>query len=576
MLSKISKEDFLKYLNWIFIAIIACGVIYRLSIFFVARSLWLDEAMLAKCIVTRSIPEIAQGFLDYGQSSPFGYLLVTKIFTLIFGVNECALRLYSLLTGLGTLWLAYLLGRNTLKMKMPLMPVAVLSMIPILCLYSNELKPYMGDVFCTLSSIYLYDRYKAGKRSLWIVSLVYAVFVWMSFGCLFVMGGICVYHVFGQMVLAYKGKSTWSNSLVTIIPLSLVAISVLADYLLWVAPATKNVDSESNEYWRFLAFPIIPTSLTDIKTIVNMAKDIIEPVVGPKCILSPFFVLPFIYSVYVLRKEWYTISLLICTFVILVASSLGLFPITIRLQLFMFVIFMIYCCYAQVKFIANIAHNKATIAATILIIFCPMLWFPFNLINKPHYYNDNHELKHCMAYIDSEIKKETNACIYFPNIVRPMAEFYTDYKVNNPLGWKTTKIIEDGNQIWGTKFSIMNNSVAYKYHWDFDEAKTMENVKAIMKYDKAYIVDCHSEGMELPDAKKITRFKKLKALLSGGTQALNDMEKEQEVLQLQNSVFGHLLDALKKQGKVTLVYDFHKSRVFKFEKQNVSQSNSVK
>lgn len=521
MFNNLSKEQFLKYLNWLFIILIVVGVCYRFVIFFVARSTSLDEAMLAKCLVVRDIFGLCQGHLEYGQSAPLGYLLSTKLFVMLFGVNEYSLRLYSLLAGLGTLWMGYLISVSILKMKMPLMVVAALACVPVLCSYSNELKPYMGDVFFTLTSIWLYHKYKQDELSLWIVALLYSLFVWLSFGCLFVMGGICIYHVFVVFHAGFKTNERWGKVLAALYPILLIGISVLVYYFLWVKPSTENITEGANEYWRFLSFPIIPTSLADFKLIFLMAKDFLSPI---KSLIKLLYLAFFLFSVWHLRKEWYTKSLVITVLMVLSASSLGLFPISLRLQLFLFATFMIYVVYGMYCFVINIAFNRITAFLSVFVIAFPMLLPALLMVKDSPLYRDTGEFKSCFNYAKGELSNN-DGIIYFPGITRPSAEFYTGYKQDMALGFKEP-IQEESEYIWGSLYRIMKNSVAFQYDYVYDESEIAKNVDFILKHDKVYIINCHNEADSIEQ----------------------------------------LLGALEKYGKVSIAYEFHKSYVYLFER----------
>lgn len=230
----------------------------------------------------------------------------------------------------------------------------------------------------------------------------------------------------------------------------------------------------------------------------------------------------FLFSVWSLRKEWFSKSLLISVLLVLVVSSLGLFPISLRLQLFLFVLFMIYVAYGMCNFVMNIAFNNVTAILSVFVVIVPLLLFSFLTLRGGAYHNGE-EFKSCFNYAKSEVSKN-DGMIYFPAITRPFAEYYIGYKQDN-MEFEGP-ILEEGDYIWGSLYRIMKNNAPFQYNYIYDESAIAENVEVILKYDKVYIINCHTE------AKSIEQ----------------------------------LIGALEKYGKISTVYEFHHSYVYFFVK----------
>ncbi len=99
-----SSRIFGHTLKWSFenisvLIIFLLGILLRLRQYFIGRSLWVDEAMLALNIVNRNFAGLLKP-LDLDQGAPIGFLLVEKVFNLLLGRNEYSLRLFPLLLGL--------------------------------------------------------------------------------------------------------------------------------------------------------------------------------------------------------------------------------------------------------------------------------------------------------------------------------------------------------------------------------------------------------------------------------------------------------------------------------------------
>src|SRR5688572_9007696 len=117
--------------------LILFGAMLRLRQYLTGRSLWADEAMLALNIVGRDFSGMFQP-LDYDQGAPVGFLLVEKLFNLILGKHELALRLFPLLVGLLSLWLFYLLLQRLTSGAGLLLALALFAFNPRLVYYSSE------------------------------------------------------------------------------------------------------------------------------------------------------------------------------------------------------------------------------------------------------------------------------------------------------------------------------------------------------------------------------------------------------------------------------------------------------
>ena len=113
------KGTYLQIINSLSIISIGYLLVYATIALFTQRSLWIDEAMLAKCICVRDYASLWEGNLNYGQSSPIGYLLCAKFFCGILGETELALRLYGYLLTIGSAIMVYIVSKCTLKAKLP-------------------------------------------------------------------------------------------------------------------------------------------------------------------------------------------------------------------------------------------------------------------------------------------------------------------------------------------------------------------------------------------------------------------------------------------------------------------------
>jgi len=252
-----------KALPWVLIALAA---IPRLAQYLLYRPLWLDEAQLALNIVERSARELL-GLLDHGQVAPPGYLLLTKLATVLFGPTEYAVRLPSILAGLLALYVFYLVARRVTTGLSAVLGLALFGLAGHAIYYAAECKPYAMDVAVVLLLTWLALDTEDRDTVSWLRSvglgLAGAAAIWVSFPALFALAAMAV--VQGVRSLAQRdGKrllrllpayACWGASFVVLL---LVCVMPVRN-----APTMSYLD----DYWHFgYAFmPLPPTSFEELR-----------------------------------------------------------------------------------------------------------------------------------------------------------------------------------------------------------------------------------------------------------------------------------------------------------------------
>jgi hypothetical protein len=125
------------------------GAAPRLAAWLAARSLWLDEAMLALNVAGRSFGELL-GPLEYGQTGSPIFLWLSRLAAVTAGSTELALRALPLATGLLLLWLVWQLGRALLGPEGGALGALLVALSPPLVRYAAEFKPYGPDAAVTV------------------------------------------------------------------------------------------------------------------------------------------------------------------------------------------------------------------------------------------------------------------------------------------------------------------------------------------------------------------------------------------------------------------------------------------
>ena len=111
------------------LAIVLVGAGLRLAAYFAARSLWLDEAMLANNIAGRTFVSLV-GPLGESQTAPWIFLFAERAAVLLFGTNELALRLVPLIAGLALPWVVWHAARQLADKTVGLIAAAVAALSP--------------------------------------------------------------------------------------------------------------------------------------------------------------------------------------------------------------------------------------------------------------------------------------------------------------------------------------------------------------------------------------------------------------------------------------------------------------
>ena len=311
------------------IVVIGLGVLLRLRQYLTGRSLWLDEAMLAQSIVDRSFAGLFLP-LEYGQSAPVGFLLVEKIFNLLFGRSEYALRLFPLMAGIASLWCFYLLLERVTCGPALLAALALFAFNPRLIYYSSEVKQYILDVFFAVLLLLLASRLlEARPRQrdfLWLALAGFAA-LWFSHPALFVLAGIGL----GLAVAYVRRRDLPSLRLATGIGLFwLVTIGIL--YILLLKRLQQ--DAFMQEYWQAGFFPIPPWSNTGWFA-ANIRENIGIQFGIPYATFLVFGLIVLGWFALLRSHQDFAISLALIFLVTVAASALKIYPVIERLILFL-------------------------------------------------------------------------------------------------------------------------------------------------------------------------------------------------------------------------------------------------
>lgn len=260
------------------IGAITLGAFFRIVALLHNRSLWVDEAMLALNVATRSYADLARP-LDQLQLAPILFLWLQRAAVLAGGVSEWTARLIPLLCGILALPLVYLVARRIVSPAAALVAAIALGVSPLMVAYSVEAKPYAVDAFTALLLLWLVQRMFAAptSRKEWYALLIVGIIApWFSLTSLFLLPviGVVLFAVPAEVPSSDKSGSSVRHTLVrhqrALVALAAWGLSSLASLVLTSDP---SITAGMNDYWQsgFLSL-----TSSGVRRALAFAKEMIQ------------------------------------------------------------------------------------------------------------------------------------------------------------------------------------------------------------------------------------------------------------------------------------------------------------
>ena len=149
----------------ILIILLSIGFFYRIYGLNVNYSFWTDEehvAIFSRAILERGKPVLANGY-SAGAYQWLQYWL-SAISAKIFGLNEFAVRLPSVIFGVLTIWATYFFGKELFNKKIGLLAAFFITFLKIEILWSRQARPYQAlQFFFVLGAWFIYRLAKEEK-----------------------------------------------------------------------------------------------------------------------------------------------------------------------------------------------------------------------------------------------------------------------------------------------------------------------------------------------------------------------------------------------------------------------------
>jgi hypothetical protein len=335
-------STFLKIKNinpgFVSVLIIFIGIMLRVNVYVQNRSLFLDEANLARNIVEKNHVDLFKA-LDYEQYAPPLFSVVAKASTQVFGVNEFALRLPSLLAGIISLILLLKITNLLIAEDSSRWYVLLLFSFSILAIrYSTELKQYASDAAITLFFVFWALKCKNKKfnvSSTFNWSVLGAIAIWLSMPVIFVLASIGV-------AFLYQARKQKKVILFNLLPMGLAWLASFGIYfymLLYEDASTEGLLSYHSEFF----FNLFPRDMTGIKQDLNLVQGLFRSATDQTALSIIWAILTFLLgSIFLIRKKRFVAIVLIVPILLcLLASHLQLYSLIERLTLFMIPLIMV-------------------------------------------------------------------------------------------------------------------------------------------------------------------------------------------------------------------------------------------
>jgi hypothetical protein len=385
--------------------IILSAAILRIIVFFQNRSLFIDEASLGTQIIDKSFPGLFGNFVD--QFVPPLFCVIVKSATELFGNTEYALRLFSLICGLFSLFLFYEFCKTFLEPKHVIFPILLFGFSMFMVQYSTEVKQYSTDVAFALGILLL--SLKISPRTiqnqhfiLWIILGI--VSIWFSMPAVFMLFGVGIYY--GISFLKVKN---WNKFLF----LSFVVIAWLFSFGIYFFTIIQNdlgIEKLENYHSPFF-IPLPPTSLADFKKIGNILLSFYQTAIGATFFAIAWGILSTIFGIYALFKKDKMIAWLLILPILaaMFASGLQYYSLLPRLTLFFIPILVLF-----IGLGTQLLLSRSSNALQWLII----IVMAINVINQKgfHYYFQRfeiEELRPVLNYVNKHSSSEDLKYIHF-------------------------------------------------------------------------------------------------------------------------------------------------------------------
>ena len=221
------------------------GFVYRYRGLTQNYSFWTDEehiAIFVRAILERGKPVLINGYTT-GLFQSFQYWL-SALFAGIFGLNEFALRLPSVVFGVLTIWAAYLLGEKLFNRKVGLLAAFFITFLRIEILWSRQARPYQALQFLLLLGAYFIYKLVEEKKFK-IVNLLAVILTGVVAALFHGLGAIFFLILFINLIFF---RPAWLHLKWVVVGLIILPL-MTAPFWLYVSTVAGNFGKINNLYF---------------------------------------------------------------------------------------------------------------------------------------------------------------------------------------------------------------------------------------------------------------------------------------------------------------------------------------
>jgi len=405
--------------------VIFLGTTLRLERYLANTSLWFDEAWPANVIIESSISDL----LKPPRPGPWslhtlpGYNALQKISCIIFGPNEFSQRLVSLLAGIATLPLVYLVARRWLSLALSTLALSLMAICEYLIHSSCQAKQYSLDVMVSLLLVLAALRFQESLfrvRRLLILAIIGILAMWFSHPGVFVVAGIG---------LGLFMKAALLRNMRQVVPLIVVGTCWVASFAFsyyFFSRAAIVAHPGLKKFWVAFFMPSLFTSPTEaLEWTKNTILSIFRNPIG--------FTLPLLAALFWIlgiiwfwRKDRFALALVLMPLIlVLVASNLKLYPIHPNLILFMVPMFIL-TVVNGVKLLVKPCGKRYLIAEGVMALI--LLYGPtcraVKLFKSPP---DREHLRPVLQYVHKHWRNGDTVYVYYS--AYPAFRYYSKWLV---------------------------------------------------------------------------------------------------------------------------------------------------